>query len=51
MIAMALRVDKAKVGEAQVFRTEGWPGTLLVSEKIKEALEAMGATGPKFQEV
>jgi hypothetical protein len=34
-----------------VFRTEGWAGTLIVSEEIKEALERMGATGTKFEEV
>ncbi|MDY7229298.1 imm11 family protein [Hyalangium rubrum] len=46
-----LRIDKAKVGEAKVFRPKGWPGTLIVSEEIKDALEHMGATGTKFQEV
>jgi hypothetical protein len=46
-----MRIDKAKVGEAQVFRTEGWAGTLIVSGEIKEALEHMGVTGTKFEEV
>jgi hypothetical protein len=46
-----MRIDKAKAGNAQVFRTEGWAGTLIVSEEIKEALEDMGATGTKFEEV
>jgi hypothetical protein len=46
-----LRIDKTKVGNAQVLRPEGWSGTLLVSERIKDALERLGATGTKFQEV
>ncbi len=46
-----LRIDKAKVGEARVLRPEGWAGTLIVSEELKDALERMGATGAKFEEV
>jgi len=46
-----LRIDKTKVGNAKVFRPEGWSGTLLVAEEIKDALERMGATGTKFEEV
>jgi hypothetical protein len=29
----------------------GWPGTLILSEEIKDALERMGAAGTKFEEV
>jgi hypothetical protein len=46
-----LRVDKAQVGNARVFRPEGWPVVLIVSEEIKDALERMGATGTRFVEV
>jgi hypothetical protein len=46
-----MRIDKAKVGNAKVFRPEGWSSTLLVSEEIKDALERMGATGTRFEEV
>lgn len=46
-----LRIDKAKVGSAKVFRPEGWSSTLIVSEEIKEAMEHMGATGTRFTEV
>jgi hypothetical protein len=46
-----LRIDKAKVGNAKVFRPKGWSSTLIVSEEIKDALERMGATGTKFEEV
>jgi hypothetical protein len=46
-----MRIDKSRVGSAQVFRCEGWSGPLIVSEKLKDALEQMGATGPRFEEV
>ncbi|HVG61429.1 MAG TPA: DUF1629 domain-containing protein [Hyalangium sp.] len=46
-----LHVEKTKVGSARVFRPEGWEIALIVSEEIKEALERIGATGVKFQEV
>lgn len=45
-----MRIDKAKAGDAQVFRPEGWEVALVVSSAIKEALERMGATGTKFTE-
>jgi hypothetical protein len=46
-----LRIDKAKVGNAKVFRPAGWEVALIVAEEIKEAMEHMGATGTRFQEV
>jgi hypothetical protein len=46
-----MRVDKLKVGDAKVFRPEGWSGTLIVSEEIKDALDSMGAMGTRFEEV
>lgn len=46
-----MRIDKTKVGIAQVFRCEGWMGPLIVSGDIKDALERMGATGTRFEEV
>jgi hypothetical protein len=39
------------VGSAKVFRCEGWMGPLIVSEEIKDALDRMGATGTRFEEV
>jgi hypothetical protein len=47
---IGMRIDPTKVGDAQVFRTWGWVA-IVVSEVIKEALEELGATGPKFKEV
>jgi hypothetical protein len=46
-----LRIDKQKVGNARIFRPEGWEVVLIVSEEIKEAMERMGATGTRFEEV
>ena len=46
-----MRIDKAKVGSAQVLRCEGWTGPLIVSGEIHDALERMGATGTRFEEV
>ncbi|HVG62202.1 MAG TPA: DUF1629 domain-containing protein [Hyalangium sp.] len=46
-----MHIDKSKVGNTQVFRPEGWSTALIVSEEIKDAMEAMGATGTRFQEV
>jgi hypothetical protein len=48
-----MRIDKATVGSAQVFRCEGWMGPLplIVSGEIRNALDLMGATGTRFEEV
>ncbi|HZI13235.1 MAG TPA: DUF1629 domain-containing protein [Myxococcus sp.] len=46
-----MRIDPAKVGDAQVFRTWGWQIALIVSEDIRDALVRLGATGTKFTEV
>jgi hypothetical protein len=45
-----LRIDPAKVGGAQVFRTWGWRGPIIVSERVKLAMEGEGLTGPEFVE-
>jgi hypothetical protein len=45
-----LRIEKEKVGDAKVFRLEGWTVSLIVSEEIHDALERMGATGTRFEE-
>ncbi|XXF78333.1 hypothetical protein P2318_00825 [Myxococcaceae bacterium GXIMD 01537] len=46
-----LRIDPTTVGDARVFRARGWPGPLVVSDNIKDALERSGATGLTFTEV
>jgi hypothetical protein len=50
-IMYELRIDKTKVGSAKVFRLEGWMGPLIISGEIKDALDRMGATGTRFEEV
>lgn len=46
-----MHIDTSKVGDAKVFRPEGWEVSLIVSEDIKTALERIGATGVKFEQV
>ncbi|AKF81649.1 hypothetical protein MFUL124B02_22125 [Myxococcus fulvus 124B02] len=46
-----LRIAPTRVGAPQVFRTWGWSVVLVVSERIKAALEALGATGTLFESV
>jgi hypothetical protein len=46
-----LKIDPTKVGGAQLFRTWGWRGPIIVSERIKLAMEDEGLTGPEFIEV
>ncbi|HYO56719.1 imm11 family protein [Archangium sp.] len=43
-----LKVDPAKIGEAHIFRPWGWKVVLIVSERVKQAMEAEGITGTKF---
>jgi hypothetical protein len=50
-VVYAMRIDPTKVGDAQVFRTWGYEGDLIVSEDVKQALERVGATGTRFTEV
>ena len=42
---------RSKVGSAKVFRLAGWMGPLIVSGEIKDALERMGTTGTRFEEL
>ena len=46
-----LRIDPAKVEGARIFRPWGWPLALIVSEDLKQALEAERITGTRFVEV
>jgi len=46
-----MRIDASQVGDTKVFRAWGWPIVLIVREEIRDALELMGATGTKFDEV
>lgn len=46
-----LKVDSSKIGDANIFRPAGWLVVLIVSERIKRAMEEEGITGTKFLEV
>lgn len=46
-----LRIDPAQVGDARLFRPWGWTGSLIISEDLKQALEAEKLTGTRFVEV
>ena len=48
---IGLRIDKSKVDAARVFRLWGWRVPLVVDEEIKDALEANGVFGGRFDEV
>ena len=46
-----MKIDPAAVGDAQVFRPWGWPGALIVSGRVKQAMEEEGMSGARFIEV
>lgn len=46
-----LKVDPEKIGDSNVFRPWGWTVVLIVSERVKLAMESEGITGPRFIEV
>jgi hypothetical protein len=50
-LVSGMRIDPALVGDAHLFRTWGWESVIVVSESLKEALEKLGATGLRFEEV
>ncbi|WP_257461650.1 imm11 family protein [Archangium lipolyticum] len=47
---VGLRVDPARAGDANIFRPWGWTVALIVSERLKLAMEAAGITGTRFIE-
>ncbi len=46
-----LKIDPTRAGGANIFRPWGWTGTLIVSERVKLAMEEAGLVGPRFIEV
>ncbi|QRO02977.1 hypothetical protein JRI60_46960 [Archangium violaceum] len=46
-----MKIDPTKVGDASIFRPWGWLVVLIVSERVKLAMEQEGITGIKFIEV
>lgn len=48
---MGLKIDPTAVGDAHVFRPWGWKNALIVSARVKQAMESEGMRGAKFVEV
>ncbi len=48
---VGMRIDPSKVGDAEIFRPWGWQTIILVSERVKQAMEDSGVTGTRFTEV
>lgn len=47
-----LFVDAQRIpAPAQVFRIDGWPIALIVSQSVREAMEAAGCVGARFEEI
>ena len=50
-VVSGMRIDPTKVGDARVFRPWGWRVALVISEDLKQAMDAEGITGTRFVEV
>jgi len=50
-VVSGLRIDPSKVEGAHLFRPWGWEVVLIVSAELKEAIEALGVIGAKFDPV
>lgn len=48
---VGLKVDPSKIGNTHIFRPWGWQVALIISERVKLALEEAGVTGTRFKEV
>lgn len=48
---VGMRIDPSKVGDTEIFRPWGWQTTLIVSERVKLAMEEADVTGARFMEV
>ena len=46
-----MRIDPTQAGDAHVFRTWGWRVAVIVSERLKQAMEQEGVGGTRFVEV
>ncbi|PTL75610.1 hypothetical protein DAT35_54010 [Vitiosangium sp. GDMCC 1.1324] len=50
-LVRGLRIDPYQVGDADIFRPRGWSSVLLVSDRLKQALEDHQVGGIRFTEV
>lgn len=48
---VGMRIDPSKVGDAEIFRPWGWQTNIIVSERVKQAMEESGVSGARFTEV
>jgi hypothetical protein len=48
---VGLKIDTTRVAGANIFRPWGWTGVLIVSERVKLAMEEEDLVGPVFTEV
>jgi hypothetical protein len=46
-----MKIDPTQVGDAHIFRPWGWTVTLIVSERVKRAMEEENIRGARFVEV
>jgi len=46
-----MRIDPSQVGDTHFFRPWGWQITIIISERVKQALEEACVTGTRFTEV
>ena len=45
-----LKVDPARLGAVSICRPWGWTGAIIVTERVKLAMESAGITGTRFRE-
>ncbi|MFY0528515.1 imm11 family protein [Archangium gephyra] len=50
-LVRGLRIDPSRAGDSDIFRPRGWNSVLLVSERLKDALEDEQVGGIRFTEV
>ncbi|EPX64904.1 hypothetical protein D187_000327 [Cystobacter fuscus DSM 2262] len=50
-LVRGLRIDPSQAGDSDIFRPRGWSSVLLVSERLKQALEDEQLGGIRFIEV
>ena len=47
---MGLKVDPARMGDVSICRPWGWTGAIIVTERVKLAMESAGVIGTDFRE-
>jgi hypothetical protein len=47
---IGLKVDPARMGDVSICRPWGWTGAIIITERVKLAMEREGITGPALRE-